>query len=207
MLVSGGGFEQAYNAQAGVEVDAGSMLVVATGVTQTPNDKEQIAPMLQTLQAQAPQLGSAKTLIADTDYCSEKNIVACEQANTAPLIAMAREDHHPHWSERHSEPASLPKDATPLQTMAHTLKTLVGAASYALRRANGGAGLWDHQVRDGLSSVLTTRIEDGDGGWDLVFLAWNVKRMTVLRLKTAERRRLRWEIAKIIEIEANMPIF
>ena len=28
------------------------MLVVGTGVTQAPNDKEQIAPMLQTLQAQ-----------------------------------------------------------------------------------------------------------------------------------------------------------
>lgn len=45
MAVSGGGFEQAYNAQAAV--DAQTMLVVATGVTQAPNDKEQVAPMLQ----------------------------------------------------------------------------------------------------------------------------------------------------------------
>ena len=37
MAVSGGGFEQCYNAQAGV--DAATMLVVATGVTQAPNDK------------------------------------------------------------------------------------------------------------------------------------------------------------------------
>ena len=72
MPVSGGGFEQAYNAQA--PVDAQTMLVVATGVTQVPNDKEKIEPMLQTLQAQAPQLGTAKTLIADIGYCSEKNI-------------------------------------------------------------------------------------------------------------------------------------
>ena len=45
MPVSGGGFEQAYNAQAAVDVD--SMLVVAQLVTQAPNDKEQVVPMLK----------------------------------------------------------------------------------------------------------------------------------------------------------------
>lgn len=44
MPVSGGGFEQAYNAQAAV--DTSSMLVVALGVTQACNDKEQVVPML-----------------------------------------------------------------------------------------------------------------------------------------------------------------
>ena len=39
MPVAGGGFEQAYNAQAAV--DAETMLVIGTGVTQAPNDKEQ----------------------------------------------------------------------------------------------------------------------------------------------------------------------
>jgi transposase len=38
MPVSGGGFEQAFNAQAAVDTE--SMLVVATGLTQAPNDKE-----------------------------------------------------------------------------------------------------------------------------------------------------------------------
>ncbi len=55
MPVSGGGFEQSYNAQAAV--DDQSMLVVATGVSQAPNDKEQVLPMLETLQAQAAALG------------------------------------------------------------------------------------------------------------------------------------------------------
>ena len=43
MPVAGGGFEQGYNAQAAVDAD--TMLVVATGVTQAPNDKEQIEPI------------------------------------------------------------------------------------------------------------------------------------------------------------------
>jgi len=47
MPVSGGGFEQAYYAQAAVE--ANSMLVVGTGVTQACNDKAQVTPMLACL--------------------------------------------------------------------------------------------------------------------------------------------------------------
>ena len=44
MPVAGGGFEQCYNAQAAVAAD--SLLVVAVDVTQAPNDKQQLAPML-----------------------------------------------------------------------------------------------------------------------------------------------------------------
>ena len=55
MPVSGGGFEQAYNAQAAA--DAATMLVVAVGVTQAPNDKEQVEPMLVTLQTQSATQG------------------------------------------------------------------------------------------------------------------------------------------------------
>src|ERR1035437_7590214 len=109
MPVADGGFEQAYNAQAAVDAD--TMLVVATGVTQAPNDKEQIAPMLETLQAQAKVLGVVERLIADTGFSSEKNIKVCEAAHIEPLIAVARDEHHPGWRERHSEPSSLPAAA------------------------------------------------------------------------------------------------
>jgi len=58
MPVAGGGFEQAYNAQAAV--DAATMLVVATRVTQAPNDKEQVVPMLEVLEAQSAVLGTVE---------------------------------------------------------------------------------------------------------------------------------------------------
>jgi predicted house-cleaning NTP pyrophosphatase (Maf/HAM1 superfamily) len=61
--VAGGGFEQCYNAQA--VVAAGSMLVVAADVVQAPNDKQQLAPMLDKLSALPDQLGEAETLLAD----------------------------------------------------------------------------------------------------------------------------------------------
>ena len=47
MPVAGGGFEQAYNAQALVAAD--SLLVVTNDVVQAPNDKRQIEPALEAL--------------------------------------------------------------------------------------------------------------------------------------------------------------
>jgi transposase len=49
MKVAGGGFDQCYNAQA--VVATGSMLVVATAVTQAANDKEQLMPMIEKIRA------------------------------------------------------------------------------------------------------------------------------------------------------------
>ncbi|MBN8733012.1 MAG: hypothetical protein J0L64_20915, partial [Acidobacteria bacterium] len=39
--------------------------------------KEQVEPMLATLKAQAEVLGTVETLIADSGFCSEKNVNAC----------------------------------------------------------------------------------------------------------------------------------
>jgi len=181
MKVSGGGFEQCYNAQAGV--DAATMLVVATGLTQAPNDKQQVAPMIKTLQAQAPLLGEAKTLIADTGYCSADNIQACEEAKMEPLIALAREDHHPHWSERFTEPAPLAADATPMQAMAHRLATQAGRAAYALRKQTVEPVFGIIKSVMGFRQFSLRGLRKVTGEWNLVCLAWNVKRMAVLRPK------------------------
>jgi len=181
MPVAGGGFEQAYNAQAAADV--ATMLVVATRVTQAPNDKEQVVPMLKLVKAQSAVVGMPTCLLADTGYCSEKNIVACADANVTPLIAVARDQHHPDWRERHSEPAPLPAGASAVQTMAHTLKTKAGRAKYALRKQT------IEPIFGIIKSVLGFRqfslrgLELVNGEWSLVCLAWNLKRMAALRPK------------------------
>jgi hypothetical protein len=76
--VSGGGFEQACNAQAGV--DAESLRVVTAEVTQAPDDKEQVVPLLDQLAPLPESQGRVVQLLADTGYCSEKNVEACEAA-------------------------------------------------------------------------------------------------------------------------------
>ena len=63
MPVPGGGFEQAYNAQAAVDTD--TLLVVAQKVTQATNDKQQGVAMLEQLQGLPSELGRVKTLLAD----------------------------------------------------------------------------------------------------------------------------------------------
>ena len=181
MPVAGGGFEQCYNAQAAVDAD--TMLVVATTLTQAPNDKREVQPMLKVLQEQQAKLGTATTLVADTGYCSENNVNACEAAKIVPLIAVARQDHHPHWSERFTEPAPLKADATPIEAMTHRLATLAGRAAYAIRKQTVEPvfGIIKSVIRFRQFSLRGLRKVTGE--WNLVCLAWNVKRMAVLRPK------------------------
>jgi len=157
------------------------LLVVAVGVTQAPNDKEQVEPMLATLQAQADGLGSVHGMIADTGFYSEKNIKACEAAGIVPLIAVARDEHHPDWRERHSEPAALPENATPVQAMSHRLKTRAGRALYALRKQTVEPVFGIIKSVMGFRQFSLRGWQKVTGEWTLVCLAWNLKRMAKLR--------------------------
>src|SRR5271167_3057391 len=98
MKVAGGGFDQCYNAQA--VVATGSLLIVATEVTQAANDKEQLMPMIEKMQALPEELGRAEIILADNGYLSEANVAQCEAANIEPLIALGRCAHHLSWKQR-----------------------------------------------------------------------------------------------------------
>jgi transposase len=111
MPVAGGGFEQCYNAQA--VVTAGSMLVVAVHVVQAPNDKQQLAPMLDQISALPKELGQAETLLADSGYFSEANVEACVAAGIEPLIPQGRQAHYPPLSERFANVPPAPDNSTP----------------------------------------------------------------------------------------------
>ena len=180
-VCGGGGFEQCYNAQAGV--DAPTMLVVATGVTQASNDKQQIEPMLDTLAAQSASQGQVTCLVADTGYFSEHNMKACEASKIFPLTAVARENHHPGWRERHTEPAPLPATATPAQTMAHRLKTKDGRKRYTLRKQTVEPVFGIIKSVMGFRQFSLRGLDKVRGEWNLVCLAWNLKRLAVLRPK------------------------
>lgn len=181
MPVAGGGFEQCYNAQAGVDAD--TMLVVATTLTQAPNDKQQVQPILKVLQAQQAKLGTVATLVADTGYCSDNNVKACEQAKIEPLLSVARQDHHPHWRQRFTEPAPLVEDATPMQAMVHRLSTIAGKAAYAIRKQTVEPVFGIIKSVMGFRQFSLRGLRKVTGEWNLVCMAWNVKRMAVLRPK------------------------
>jgi transposase len=184
MKVAGGGFEQCYNAQAAVAAE--SMLVVATGLTQAGNDKEQVKPMLQVIATLPVTLGKVTDLLADTGYCSKSNLAACEEARIEPYIAVAREDHHPGWRERFAEPEPLAADATPMEKMAHKLKTRSGRKVYALRKQTVEPVFGIIKSVMGFRQFLLRGLQKVKGEWTLACLAWNLKRMAVLRPKSTQ---------------------
>ena len=181
MKVAGGGFEQCYNAQA--VVDTESMLVLAPQVTQATNDKEQVEPMVEKVQANPEGLNQPETWLADTGYYSEKNVAACVAADIEPLIAVKRDEHHPGWRDRFTEPAPLAGDASPVETMKHKLKTRAGRAAYALRKQTVEPVFGIIKSVMGFRQFLLRGLENVRHEWMLVCLAWNLKRMAVLRLQ------------------------
>ena len=178
MPVAGGGFEQAYNAQAAVAT--GSLLVVANDVVQAPNDKEQIQPMVAQLQGRKEALGQPAVLIADNGYFSEANVKACQQANIEPLIALGRERHHVSWKDRFAQAPPAPEHPTPLQAMAQRLATPEGKKLYALRKQTPEPVFGIIKSVMGFRQFSLRGLEKVRGEWNLVTLAWNVKRMFAL---------------------------
>lgn len=180
MPVAGGGFEQCYNAQAAVA--EGSLLVVAIDVVQDTNDKQQLEPMLGKIDALPEELGEVATLLADNGYFSEANVTACEAADIEPLIALGRQPHHPSLAERFADTPPAPENPTPVEAMAHRLKTPEGRKLYALRKQTPEPVFGIIKSVLGFRQFLLRGLDKVRGEWSLVTMAWNIKRMFTLSL-------------------------
>jgi len=179
MPTSGGGFEQTYNAQAGVDMD--SMLIVENHVTQQPNDKQEIKPALKNLAALSDTLGKVDALAADTGYFSENNVKRCEQEHIKPYIATERDKHNQSLNKRFYQPQQpLPENADPVTTMKHRLKTLEGKKLYAKRKSTVETVFGIIKAVIGFRQFLLRGLESVSGEWDLVCIAYNLKRLHVL---------------------------
>jgi transposase len=179
MPVSGGGFEQCYNAQA--VVAEGSLLVIATNVVQAPNDKQQLEPMLAKINALPENLGKADVMLGDNGYFSAANVTACLAAEMEPLLAMGRDPHHQPLSERFAEAPPAPENPMPVEAMAHRLRTPEGKKLYALRKHTPEPVFGIIKAVLGFRQFLLRGLENVNGEWTLVTLAWNVKRMFALK--------------------------
>jgi hypothetical protein len=127
------GFVQAYNAQAAVEPLL--QLIVGQTVTDATNDKEQLLPVLEAVEQQSGQ--TPGEVLADSGYCSEKNLTALESAEDPSrrvegYIATERQKHGEYKEICPRGP--LPRDATRVDRMRRRLKTKGGRAEYAARK-------------------------------------------------------------------------
>ena len=105
----------------------------------------------------------------------------CVAAKIEPLIAVKRDEHHPDWRDRFTEPLPLADDASPVETMKHKLKTRVGRAAYALRKQTVEPVFGIIKSVMGFRQFLLRGLDNVKNEWTLVCLAWNLKRMAVLR--------------------------
>jgi hypothetical protein len=178
MPVAGGGFDQCYNAQAAVA--AGSLLVVATDVVQASNDKQQLEPMVKKINALPGELGETETLLADNGYFSEANVEACAAAGIEPVISMGRQPHHPSLDERFAEAPPAPENPTPVEAMAHRLRTPEGKKLYGIRKQTPEPVFGIIKSVLGFRQFLLRGLDNVRGEWSLVTMAWNMKRMFAL---------------------------
>ena len=178
MPAKGKGFEQSYNAQAAVDTE--SMLIVATTMAQVATDKQQVEPMLKVIAGLPKELGSVEQLLADNGYFSAANVDRCLQANIEPLLAAGRDRHHPHWEDRFTEPAPLTEPASGVDRMKHRLKTIQGRKLFGLRKQTVEPVFGIIKSVMGFRQFLLRGLDAVQGEWNLVTMAWNIKRMAVL---------------------------
>ena len=178
MPATGKGFEQSYNAQAAVDTE--SLLVVATDIAQVANDKQQVVPMLEALAQLPDELGRVKRLLADNGFFSAANVERCVAAKIEPLLAAGHDGHHPHWENRFTEPPPLLEPAGALDRMKHRLKTVQGRKLYGLRKQTVEPvfGIIKSVMR--FRQFLLRGLVSVRGEWNLVTMAWNIKRMAVM---------------------------
>ena len=167
------GFVQAYNAQAAVEPKL--QLIVGQTVTQAANDKEQLIPMLATMEEQSGQ--RPDDVLADSGYCSEKNLEALDSEENPErridgYIATERQKHDEYKESCPKGP--LPKGATRVDRMRRKLKTKAGKAVYAARKAIVEPVFGQIKQARGFRQFLLRGIDKVRGEWSLVCLTHNI---------------------------------
>ena len=174
---TGDHFEQAYNAQAVVDTE-GSMLIVGQYVTAHGIDKEELLPAVQIVKN---AVRTITHISADTGYFSEKAVTAVENNNTGPTVycAVKKQSHHRTVDDllKKSESEELPADASVKEKMAHRLRTQQGKLIYKKRKETVEPVFGIIKSVLGFRQFLLRGLDKVSIEWDLVTLAYNVKRL------------------------------
>jgi transposase len=177
---NGNHFEQSYNAQAAVEVK--SRLIVGERVSHLPNDKQELVPNLQAI---PEQVGAIAAVLVDSGFYSEKAVSAVEQTAEGSLsgitvyAAMEKTGHHRSVAdlERKEEPEPPAAGASVGEVMKHRLRTSAGKALYQLRQQTVEPAFGIIKSALGFRQFLLRGWEKVELEWELVCLAYNLKRL------------------------------
>jgi len=175
------GFQQCYNAQAGVDTD--SRLIVGGRVSQSPNDKQELAEDFQSVKENV----SPAIVLVDSGFVSESAVTTLEAENPGLeiLAAMKREPHGRtvQQLEKSADPKPPPADADFADKMKYRTSTAAGRALYKLRQQTMEPifGIIKEAMgfrRFSLRGHAKVSLE-----WNLVCLAYNLKRLHIVGAK------------------------
>ena len=170
------GFDQHYNVQTGVDQE--SRLIVATTLSNHPNDKREVEPILDAIPS---EVGKPAAAAFDNGFFSANNVIACENRGIIPYIATGREPHHVSWKsflEDLGDPPGV--GATPKEKMAYQLRTEIGQTIYRLRKSTVEPVIGIIKEVLGFRQFSLRGLAAATGEWCLVCIAYNLKRMCVL---------------------------
>jgi transposase len=177
------GFGQYYNGQVGV--DETSRLIVGRSLSNHTNDQYEVVPTVDTVPA---PLGPISAAALDTGYFSEANVNALERRGIEPYIATGRTEHHGGWRAFFAEAGEAPaEDASVREKMAYKLRTAVGQAIYRRRKCTVEPVIGIIKETMGFRQFSLRGTEGATGEWSLVCLAYNVRRLHVLRIAAQAR--------------------
>lgn len=169
-------FNQHYNAQAAV--DQASFLIVANTLSNHPVDQGEALP---TVDAIPTELGTPEAAALDAGYFGAPNVHGLETRGIAPYIASGREPHAHNWQGFFAEQtAPPPEEASPKVKMAYKLQTEIGKAIYRLRKCTVEPVIGIIKEILGFRQFSLRGQAAAAGEWNLVCLAFNLKRLHTL---------------------------
>ena len=179
-------FEQAYNAQAAVEIE--SRLIVGQHVTQDTNDKHQLVP---TVEAIAPVVANVKEVLVDSGLVTQAAITQLEtgpdgQPTGLTVLATVSREHHGRTVaqlEARPDPSPPADDAPFLQRLAHRTATKSGRIRYKQCQQTVEPVFGIIKAALGFRRFLLRGLAKASLEWSLVCSAYNLKRLH--RLQTA----------------------
>jgi len=170
------GFEQSYNVQAAVEHE--SRMVVGNTLSNHPNDKQE---GVTTAKAIPDELGRPDAAALDAGYFGPETIQGLEAMGIEPYIAAGRESHAIDWRTLlEGEPEPPPDNANHKTKMRYKLRTAVGKAIYKLRKSTVEPVFGSVKEVMGFRQFSLRGLVAAAGEWNLVCLAYNLKRLHVL---------------------------
>jgi transposase len=167
-------FEQCYNGQA--MVDDSFQVILAAGLSQNPNDKEEVEPILDVLEQNLGRIPRGMAVTTDAGYFSETNLMLFEDALLDPFMApvrMKRREALPTVQVR----GRPPMDMTPRERMIRKLSTKRGQEIYSRRKSTVEPVFGQIKQARGLRQFSLRGYENVSAEWQIWCLTHNLLKM------------------------------